>query len=73
VLKTSEIEGEQLDVKSVRSSIARRLGVDIGTLRDINELLAHGVLRKSTAGGRSTSYELNEAQAESDKQDPVVR
>ena len=28
-------------------------------LRDINELLAHGVLRKTGAGGRSTSYELN--------------
>lgn len=27
-------------------------------LRDINELLALGVLRKSDAGGRSTSYEL---------------
>lgn len=33
-------------------------------LRDINELLAHGVLRKSAAGGRSTSYELNEAPAD---------
>ncbi len=33
-------------------------------LRDINELLAHGVLRKSAAGGRSTSYELNESPAE---------
>jgi Fic family protein len=32
VVKTSEIEGEQLNVESVRSSIARRLGVDIGTL-----------------------------------------
>jgi Fic family protein len=32
VLKTSEIEGEQLNVQSVRSSIARRLGVDIGAL-----------------------------------------
>jgi len=30
VVKTSEIEGERLDVGSVRSSIARRLGVDIG-------------------------------------------
>ena len=30
VIKTSEIEGEQLNVESVRSSIARRLGVDIG-------------------------------------------
>jgi Fic family protein len=32
VLKTSEIEGEQLNADSVRSSIARRLGVDIGAL-----------------------------------------
>lgn len=30
VVKTSEIEGEVLNVESVRSSIARRLGVDIG-------------------------------------------
>lgn len=30
VVKTSEIEGELLDVASVRSSIARKLGVDIG-------------------------------------------
>ena len=30
VVKTSEIEGERLNVESVRSSIARRLGVDIG-------------------------------------------
>ena len=29
-------------------------------LRDINELIAHGVLRKSAAGGRSTSYELSD-------------
>ena len=28
-------------------------------LRDITELTARGVLRKSAAGGRSTSYELN--------------
>ncbi len=32
VLKTSEIEGEQLNPESVRSSVARRLGVDIGAL-----------------------------------------
>jgi len=32
VLKTSEIEGQQLDYDAVRSSIARRLGVDIGAL-----------------------------------------
>jgi len=32
VVKTSEIEGEQLDVDSVRSSIARRLGIGNGAL-----------------------------------------
>ena len=32
VLKTSEIEGEKLNPDSVRSSIARRLGIDIGAL-----------------------------------------
>ena len=36
VIKTSEIEGEALDVDSVRSSIARRLGVDIGALAPID-------------------------------------
>jgi Fic family protein len=33
VLKSSEIEGEQLDLESVRSSLARRLGVDAGALK----------------------------------------
>jgi len=28
-------------------------------LRDINELMARGVLQRSASGGRSTSYELN--------------
>ncbi|MBU3625067.1 Fic family protein [Polynucleobacter sp. JS-Safj-400b-B2] len=32
VIKTSEIEGEKLDPSSVRSSIARRLGIDIVAL-----------------------------------------
>jgi Fe2+ or Zn2+ uptake regulation protein len=36
-------------------------------LRDINALLAQGVLRKAAVGGRSTHYELNESSA-----DPVV-
>jgi Fic family protein len=31
-LKTSEIEGEKLDAAQVRSSLARRLGIDIGAL-----------------------------------------
>ena len=33
VLKTSEIEGERLDAEQVRSSIARRLGMDVGALK----------------------------------------
>jgi Fic family protein len=32
VVKSSEIEGERLDAEQVRSSIARRLGLDIGAL-----------------------------------------
>jgi Fic family protein len=32
VLKSSEIEGEKLDADQVRSSVARRLGIDIGGL-----------------------------------------
>jgi len=36
VIKTSEIEGERLNVESVRSSIARRLGVDIGALAPLD-------------------------------------
>ncbi len=36
VVKTSEIEGEKLEVETVRSSIARRMGLDIGALRPID-------------------------------------
>jgi Fic family protein len=43
VLKTSEIEGEALDAASVRSSLARRLGVDIGALAPV-ERHADGVV-----------------------------
>src|SRR6266702_5968272 len=32
VLKSSEIEGERMDKDKIRSSIARRLGIDIGAL-----------------------------------------
>ena len=32
VIKTSEIEGEQLNLDAVRSSVARKLGIDIGAL-----------------------------------------
>lgn len=36
VVKTSEIEGERLDTDQVRSSIARRLGMDIGALPPVD-------------------------------------
>lgn len=36
VLKSSEIEGEKLDAEQVRSSIARRLGMDAGTLDPVD-------------------------------------
>jgi len=36
VIKTSEIEGEKLDTEQVRSSIARRLGMDIGAALQID-------------------------------------
>ena len=36
VIKTSEIEGEPLNLESVRSSVARRLGVDIGALAPVD-------------------------------------
>src|SRR4051794_17603980 len=36
VVKSSEIEGETLDAEQVRSSIARRLGFDIGALKPVD-------------------------------------
>ncbi len=39
VVKTSEIESEQLNVESVRSNIARRLGVEIGALAPVDRLV----------------------------------
>ena len=36
VIKTSAIEGERLNLETVRSSIARRLGVDIGALAPVD-------------------------------------
>jgi Fic family protein len=36
VVKSSKIEGERLDVEQVRSSVARRLGIDIGALKPVD-------------------------------------
>jgi Fic family protein len=51
VVKTSEIEGEQLDPALVRSSIARRLGLDVGGLPKVDrqvEGIVHVVLDATT-------------------------
>lgn len=50
VIKTSEIECERLDAESVRSSIARRLGVDIGALAPV------WLARRSLPGGLQWTY-----------------
>lgn len=39
VLKSSEIEGEKFDPQQVRSSVARRLGIDIGGLEPKHRLI----------------------------------
>jgi Fic family protein len=49
------------DGKLTSSRWASVAGCSLDTaLRDINELVARGVLRRSVAGGRSTSYELED-------------
>jgi Fic family protein len=52
VLKTSEIEGEKLDAGQVRSSIARRLGMDIGDLKAADRLVEGVVEMMIDATGR---------------------
>src|ERR1700739_3090486 len=51
VLKSSEIEGEKLDAEQVRSSVARRLGMDIGALKPADRSVA-GVVERLLAGTR---------------------
>lgn len=43
VLKSSEIEGEKLDAQQVRSSIARRLGIEVAALKP-TDLQVEGVV-----------------------------
>ncbi len=53
VVKTSAIEGEMLDANSVRSSIARRLGLDIGALAPIDRHVEGVVEMVLDATGRA--------------------
>lgn len=52
------LDGFEGKRSSSKWAVIAKCSPDIA-LRDITDLLARGVLRKSDAGGRSTSYELN--------------
>jgi Fic family protein len=52
VVKSSEIEGEPLDADQVRSSIARRLGMDIGGLKPVDRNVEGVVEMMLDATGR---------------------
>ncbi len=60
VVKTSEIEGETLNVESVRSSIARRLGVDIGALAPVDRHVEGVVEMVLDATGNAASPVIQE-------------
>jgi Fic family protein len=55
VVKTSEIEGEVLNVASVRSSLARRLGVDVGAVAPVDRHVEGVVDMVLDATSRATS------------------
>ncbi|MGQ0570063.1 MAG: Fic family protein [Armatimonadota bacterium] len=52
VLKSSEIEGERLEAEQVRSSIARRLGMDVGALKSADRHVEGVVEMMLDATGR---------------------
>ncbi|MYC84851.1 MAG: Fic family protein [Acidimicrobiia bacterium] len=55
VHKSSDIEGERLDLEQVRSSVGRRLGLDIGGLRHAEDKVEGGVKMMLDATG---NYDL---------------
>src|SRR3569833_1113959 len=59
VVKSSEIEGEKLDPEAVRSSIARRMGLDIGGLKP-SDRDVDGVVEMMLAATRHYSKPLTD-------------
>lgn len=59
VIKSSEIEGEILDTQQVRSSIARKLGIDIGGLVD-SERDVEGIVEMMIDATQHYKSEINE-------------
>jgi Fic family protein len=57
-LLNSLLDGFEGKLTSSKWAVIAKCSPDTA-LRDITDLLARGVLRKSESGGRSTSYELN--------------
>jgi Fic family protein len=60
VVRTSEIEGERLDVSSVRSSLARRLGIDVGALGPVDRRVEGIVEMVLDATGRADAPLMRE-------------
>lgn len=60
ILKSNEIEGEKLDRAQVRSSIARRLGMDIGALLPVDRNV-EGVVEMTLDATQKYGDPLNEA------------
>jgi len=58
VIKSSEIEGEVLDKDQVRSSIARRLGIDIGALAPVDRYV-EGVVEMTLDATQGYDAPLN--------------
>jgi len=58
VVKTSAIEGEVLNVESVRSSLARRLGVDIGAIAPVDRHI-EGIVEMVLDATSNSSAPLN--------------
>jgi Fic family protein len=52
ILNSSEIEGEKLDAEQVRSSVARRLGMDVGGLKPVDREVEGVVEMMLDATGR---------------------
>jgi Fic family protein len=60
VVKSSEIEGEKLDHETVRSSIARRLGMDAGGLKAAADRNVEGVVEMMLDATRNFDKRLTE-------------
>jgi Fic family protein len=60
VVKSSEIEGEKLDADAVRSSIARRLGMDAGGLKTAADRDVEGVVEMMLDATRNFDKPLTE-------------